>query len=171
MRRGGIALIALWAATAWAQPEGARLEAVVTRVSDGDTLWLRLEADGQPRRKPFKLRLEGIDAPERCQPWGPEATQALQSRVLGRRVQVVLGARDDYRRRLGNLWLEGEDVSAWLVGEGHAWSYRFRGSEGPYAEQERAARQARRGLFSQRDPMPPPVFRRWHGACEATTAR
>ena len=147
-----------------AQEAGQRLEGTVTRVSDGDTLWLRL--DDERRKKPVKLRLEGIDAPESCQPWGPESTQALTSRVKGRRVQVVLKAQDDYRRWLASLWMDGDDVSAWMVHEGHAWSYRSGRGPGPYADEERAARGARRGLFSQPDPMLPQVFRRWHGECE-----
>ena len=157
-------LLAGMTAGAAAQAAGQRVEGTVTRVSDGDTLWL--QPDGEGHGKPIKLRLDGIDAPESCQPWGTEATQALSARVMGRRVQVVLKARDAYRRWLVSLSMDGDDVSAWLVHEGHAWSYRSGRSAGPYAEQERAARGARRGLFSQRDPMQPQVFRRWHGPCD-----
>ncbi|MBS0437681.1 MAG: thermonuclease family protein, partial [Proteobacteria bacterium] len=51
------------------------LTGIVTHVSDGDTVWVK--RDDAPRRKPVKLRLAGIDAPERCQPWGAEASAAL----------------------------------------------------------------------------------------------
>ncbi|MCM5681303.1 thermonuclease family protein [Schlegelella sp. S2-27] len=168
--RGLSLALAMACACALAHADGQRLEGTVTRVSDGDTLWLRIEGE-EPASKPVKLRLEGIDAPERCQPWGSQSAQALTGRVLGRKVQVVLRAQDAYRRWLGSLWLDGDDVSAWMVSEGHAWSYRFRRSDGPYARQEREARVRHRGLFSQPDPMQPQVFRRWHGPCRpAATA-
>ncbi|PPE71393.1 thermonuclease family protein [Caldimonas thermodepolymerans] len=166
MRRFVIASwLALCCLPAWA--DGTRVVGRVTRVTDGDTLWLRVEGEN---RKPLKIRIEGIDAPEACQPWGREATEALKARVLGRRLEAVLRARDSYQRWLGTLWLDGEDVAAWMVREGHAWSYRFRRDDGPYAALEREARQARRGLFSQPDPMLPQVFRRWHGPCPPRAA-
>jgi len=138
---------------------------VVTRVSDGDTLWVRPDvAAEQPARKPVKLRLRGIDAPERCQPWGPQARAALEARVLHRRVDVAAKFKDDYDRLLGDLRLDGDDVSAWMVEQGHAWSHRYRG-KGPYGELEDQARAAARGLFGERDPMQPRLFRQWHGPC------
>ena len=136
------------------------LSGVVTRVADGDTLWVR-PADG----KPIKVRLQGIDAPERCQPWGEQARAALAARVLHRQVAVRTRAYDDYRRAIAHVELNGEDVAAWMVREGHAWSYRYRRSLGPYAEQEQQARAARRGLFAQAA-IEPRVFRKTHGPCE-----
>lgn len=144
----------------------------VTRVSDGDTLWI--QPDRQPderaeepprRRKPVKLRLVGIDAPERCQAHGEEATHALRSLTLGRDVTVRRRATDDYGRALGTLWLDGQDVSARLVRDGHAWSSGVRHSAGPYAREEAEARAARRGLFAQPEAQRPHDFRREHGPC------
>lgn len=156
------ALALLVAATAADAKPG--FSGVVMRVSDGDTLWVR--PDGQ-RRKPVKLRLQGIDAPERCQAWGREATAALSSRVLGQRVEVQSRASDDFGRLLVELRLarSGEDIGAWMVGAGHAWSYRFRHHPGPYASQESQARAARRGLFKDPNAEPPGQFRKRHGPC------
>lgn len=135
------------------------LSGVVTRVADGDTLWVR-PAGG----KPVKVRLQGIDAPERCQAWGEQARAALASRVLHQQVAVRTRAYDDYQRAISQVTLHGEDVAAWMVREGHAWSYRYRRSLGPYAEQEQQARAARRGLFAQAA-VEPRVFRKTHGPC------
>ncbi len=137
------------------------LSGVVTRVADGDTLWVR-PAGG----KPVKVRLQGIDAPEHCQHWGEQARAALASRVLHRQVAVHTRAHDDYQRAIARVELNGEDVAAWMVREGHAWSYRYRRSPGPYAGQERRARAARRGLFGQPAAVEPRVFRKTHGPCE-----
>ncbi len=151
------------------QAQAADLPAggVVTRVSDGDTLWIRPDAPpGGRQAKPFKLRLQGIDAPERCQAWGPQAQAALAARVLHRRVELQSrGASDDYGRALGNVLLAGEDVSGWMVSQGHAWSYRHRRSPGPYAAQEQAARQSGKGLFADPRAVEPREFRKAHGPC------
>ena len=147
----------------------AALSGLVTRVADGDTLWVRLEpsesrADPGGRR-PLKIRLQGIDAPERCQAWGAQAKAALEGRVLHRKVRLKSSATDDYHRSIATLELDGEDIGAWMVGHGHAWSARFHRSAGPYAAQERAARSARRGLFADPGAVEPRLFRKVHGPC------
>ena len=141
----------------------------VTRVTDGDTLWVRLDGSGGAPvalRRPIKVRLQGIDAPERCQAWGPEAKAALESRVLHRQVRLHVRAADTYHRSIAIVELDGDDVGAWMVGRGHAWSARFRRSPGAYAAQERAAREARRGLFRDSAAIEPREFRKSHGSCQ-----
>lgn len=167
--------LALWtgAGAAAARAAEERFEGVVLRVSDGDTVWLRPDpAPGAPRRARVKVRLVGLDAPERCQAHGEQARTALSALVLHRHVTVRRRATDDYGRALGTLWLDGRDVGAALVSEGHAWSARWRGNPGPYAQEEARARRAARGLFAAPAPLPPREFRRRHGPCEReSTAR
>ncbi|MEO6410261.1 MAG: thermonuclease family protein [Burkholderiaceae bacterium] len=137
---------------------------VVTRVSDGDTVWVR--PDGA-HRKPVKLRLRGIDAPERCQEGGVASTAALSALVLAQRVEVTARARDGYGRLVGDMHRErdGVDTGAWMVRNGHAWSGRFHGRPVPYAREEELARAARRGLFADADAVAPAQFRKRHGPC------
>ena len=139
----------------------ASFEAQVQHVSDGDTLWLR----PQPGGAPGAVRIEGIDAPEICQPGGPQARDALARLVLQRRVRIVTSGHDDFGRTLARVETERGDVGRWLVRAGHAWSYRQRRDAGPYAREERQARQAKAGLWSEARPMEPRQFRRLHGAC------
>jgi endonuclease YncB( thermonuclease family) len=134
----------------------------VTRVADGDTLWVQPD---DAARRPLKLRLRGIDAPELCQRWGVQAREALAARVSQRRVSVDVRTRDDYGRALGTLRVAGTDVAEELVAGGHAWSQRWRG-RGPYLQQEQMARAARRGLFADPAPIEPRQFRRVHGPCD-----
>ncbi len=134
---------------------------VVTRVTDGDTVWVALPAGTQP----VKVRLDGIDAPERCQAWGAEATAALSQRVLNRAVTARLRAIDEYGRHIGRIFDDTEDVGQRLVEDGHAWSYRHRGNRGPYITQERMAQSLNRGLHANREAMQPRAFRQQHGAC------
>jgi endonuclease YncB( thermonuclease family) len=139
---------------------------VVTHVSDGDTLWVLPDSGGAPR----KLRLDGIDAPEICQEGGSASRRALEQAALHRQVQVQVRRRDDFDRELARVFIDGRDLGAQLVGEGQAWSYRWRRSAGPYAAEEAQARLARRGLFVDARAEPPRDFRRRNGPC-ATPAR
>jgi micrococcal nuclease len=136
-------------------------EARVTRVSDGDTLWVKPVAGGSYR----KLRIDGVDAPEICQDGGSAAREALARRVLEQTVVVRERRRDDYGRALVRLTHQGEDVAGWLVREGWAWSYRWRHSDGPFADEEAGARDARKGIFALPRPEEPRLFRRHHGPC------
>ena len=133
----------------------------VSHVADGDTVWVLPDAGGAPR----KLRIDGIDAPEACQPGGPAARQALAGMAMDRRVQVTVKRHDDYGRGLARIRLDGQDLGARLVREGHAWSYRYRRNPGPYVAEEKEARTQRRGLFSQAAPEKPRQFRSRHGPC------
>ncbi len=139
--------------------------ATVTYVSDGDTLWVRADP-GAPARK---LRLDGIDAPEICQPGGEAARALLAQRVLKRRVTVSIRRLDVYGRALARLRLAGEDVGASMVRSGQAWSYRWHRDSGPYAAEERLARQSRAGLFAAPHPELPRDFRRRHGPCQVAS--
>lgn len=166
VRLGAAAL--LWLVGAL-QPGGAQAQApaswsaVVTYVVDGDTVWVRAH-DGS---KPLSVRMEGIDAPEICQAGGVASREALRQRLQGQ-VVVVHGLRhDDYGRLLARIDQRGEDVGAWMVRTGHAWSYHAGRRAGPYAAEQRQARAARAGLFAQQHPAPvyPGRFRREHGSC------
>lgn len=152
-----------------AQAAGRVFGGVVSHVSDGDTLWVRPDAGGPPR----KIRLHGIDAPELCQAGGPAAREALRLLALDQPVRVSVLRRDSYQRALARVTRRGEDLAGLLVRQGQAWSYRFRDQAGPYAREERAARQAGRGLFAAARPQAPGGpehprdFRRRHGPCES----
>lgn len=133
----------------------------VTHVSDGDTVWVLPDRGGPPR----KLRIDGIDAPETCQPAGLAARAALADMALHRQVEVTVKRYDDYGRGLARIRLGGQDLGARLVREGAAWSYRYRRNPGPYVAEEQAARAQRRGLFRQAAPESPRQFRLRHGPC------
>ena len=134
----------------------------VTHVSDGDSLWVRPAAGGPPR----PVRVQGIDAPEICQAYGPQARAALAAQVLHRQVRVASRARDTYQRTLAQVSVGRLDLGRWMVSRGHAWSYRFHRNPGPYARQEAQARSARLGLWSGPAPLPPRDFRKRHGSCK-----
>ena len=134
---------------------------MVTHVTDGDTLWVRPASGGAPR----EIRIEGIDAPEICQAFGPAARDALAARVLRRQVKVRSRASDTYQRALAHVSLGDDDLGAWMVGRGYAWSYRFHNDPGPYAQQQARAKTAGLGLWRGGSPISPREFRKQHGSC------
>jgi micrococcal nuclease len=138
------------------------LRGQVTHVTDGDTLWVRPQGGGAP----VEIRLLHLDAPEGCQSHGAQATQALRERVLHRPVRVRTEGVDDYGRQLARVQLGREDIGAWLVRSGHAWSTTFRGRPGPYAPLEAQARSRRLGLWALPGALEPRSFRRRFGRCQ-----
>ena len=135
---------------------------MVTKVVDGDTLWVKTSVSAQL----LKVRIQGIDAPEICQPGGVHAQEALRQRVLGQSVTVVSGAQDDYGRTIGTVYMQGQDMGRWLVTQGHAWVYTYRSKKALYANEFVQAQDARRGVFSSGQAEEPRQFRQRQGSCQ-----
>lgn len=91
----------------------ASLSGVVTQVTDGDTITV----DGR------NVRLQGIDAPERDQPYGSQASIALRSAVQGRRVCLEVREIDQYGRLVAVVYQDDRNINRWLVRQGHVWEY------------------------------------------------
>ncbi len=135
--------------------------AKATQVSDGDTLWVKPDAEQAPR----KLRLLGIDAPELCQSGGKASRVALWQLVHNQSLLVRVDFADSYGRGLASIKVGGRDVAAAMVSAGQAWSSDWQHRAGPYAQQEAQARSAGLGLFAQTDAELPRVFRKRYGSC------
>lgn len=134
----------------------------VIGVMDGDTVLLVREG----QRQAIKLRIDGIDAPEICQTGGAQAREAMVRLALRQAVQVDDRGVDSYGRSVGRILVDGVDLGAEMVRTGMAWAYRFRTGKGPYAGLQGQAKKHKLGVFA--DPagaMPPPEFRKLHGAC------
>ena len=137
----------------------------VSWVMDGDTVLL--VRPGQT--EPVTLRIDGIDAPETCQPGGMASRDAMIRLALRKSVQVTDLGLDSYGRQLGRVSVDGSDVGGEMVRSGMAWAYRFKTGRGPYAAMQRVAQKEKKGVFSASEAaMSPPVFRRFHGACLGT---
>jgi endonuclease YncB( thermonuclease family) len=128
----------------------------VVPIIDGDTLVV-LDANNTQH----KVKLAGIDCPERKQAWSAKAKQALSDYVFDRQVTVDWGKRDRYKRIVGKV-LDGQrDVNLALVTEGMCWWYReYADEQSPedrvlYAQAEEKARKGRSGLWSDPEPVPP----------------
>jgi len=128
----------------------------VVKVHDGDTVTVL--AGGVERR----VRLVGIDAPERGQPHGNAARRGLAARVGGRVVQVIERGTDSYGRTLGRVLVAGKDANAAQIRDGYAWVYRRFENDPALIAQEAEAKAAGRGLWRDREPVPPWVWRERH---------
>jgi endonuclease YncB( thermonuclease family) len=122
----------------------------VVGIADGDTLTLLVD------KTQIKVRLEGIDTPERAQPFGRKAGQALAKIVFGKVVQVDDLGKDRYGRTLGMVRLDKRNINLELVQDGWAWWYRkYAPKNKELASAEAAARKAKRGLWADAKPIPP----------------
>jgi endonuclease YncB( thermonuclease family) len=154
------------AAETWERPaDGSPRNAIVgvPRVVDGDSLVV----------DDVKVRLEGIDAPEVGQtcgrplggtwPCGVEAKYALTALIGGREVACESRGLDKYGRTLGACRLDGRDINAWMVREGHAWAFTKYSTS--YVQQEAEARAHGIGIW-QGEATPAWEYRarRWAGA-------
>jgi endonuclease YncB( thermonuclease family) len=128
----------------------------VVAISDGDTI--KVMHDGGAER----VRLYGIDCPEKAQPWGTRARQFTGDLVFGRTVTVRVRDVDRYGRTVGEVILpDGQSLNRELVRAGLAWWYRqFAKHDRELGPLEAEARRAQRGLWSDPLPVPPWEWRR-----------
>jgi endonuclease YncB( thermonuclease family) len=139
----------------------ADISGVISRVVDADTVFLRSDQGVN-----YKVRLLGIDAPEIKQIYGKEASQYLTDKVHGKTLVVSGSKKDRYKRLLGKLVLDGNDINLNLVKNGMAWHYkRYKSSQDKldqllYSNAEKYARDNKLGLWSKGLPIPPWQWRK-----------
>lgn len=135
----------------------------VVGVADGDTLTVLEYAAGMQQHK---VRLDGIDAPEKAQPFGERSKQSLSDLAYNRRVEIQSHKRDRYGRVVGKVILDGVDINLIQISRGLAWHYTAYAQEQTptdrvrYAETEAVARNEKRGLWRDADPVPPWEWRK-----------
>jgi endonuclease YncB( thermonuclease family) len=128
----------------------------VVHIADGDTITVLDDGKTQHR-----VRLGGIDAPEKGQAFGHTSRQHLADLVAGQRVDVEWYKRDRYGRIVGKVLREGRDVCLEQVRAGMAWHFRkYAAEQSPedrkvYAKAEEQARASKAGLWSDVRAVPP----------------
>jgi len=152
---------------AWADITGT-----VVGVVDGDTIRV-LDSD----KNLYKVRLKGIDAPERSQPYGRASQRKLASMVAGKEVFVESDGLDSVGRHLGKVWVQpagcpscGKTLNTnhAQILSGMAWWYRYYADEqspedrGRYESAEDEARARGWGLWADPNPVSPYEWRRSH---------
>jgi endonuclease YncB( thermonuclease family) len=126
----------------------------VVKVTDGDTIHVLLD------KETHKIRLLHIDAPESKQAFGTKAKQALSEKIFGKEVKVVWKERDRYKRVLGDIYLGDRWINLEMVQDGLAWHYKQYSKDAKMSAAEIEARDAKKGLWSDPNPIPPWEYRK-----------
>ncbi len=114
----------------------------VVGIVDGDTFTLLVD------RRQLRIRLAEIDTPEKGQPYGKQARQALSDMIFNKAVRIVEIDHDRYGRVVGRVFVGSLDVNAEMVRRGAAWVYRNQAKDASLYEVENKARSARRGIWA-----------------------
>lgn len=133
----------------------------VVGVADGDTITVLAHPNIQ-----HKVRLAGIDAPEKNQAFGKRSKQSLSDLVFNRQVTVLTHKSDRYGREVGKVLVDGLDANLEQIRRGMAWHYKAYEREQSaedralYSAAEVQARMQRSGLWRDASPEPPWEYRR-----------
>ena len=128
----------------------------VVGISDGDT-FTAINRDNLQ----LKIRVYGIDAPEKRQPFGNKSKEALSDLIFGKDIVIDVQSQDRYGRFIAYAFTpSGEDVSLLMLNKGMAWHYTEYDSSEKYAAAEQSARKKRIGLCSDSNTVAPWEFRK-----------
>jgi endonuclease YncB( thermonuclease family) len=133
----------------------AELRGKVVSIADGDTITV-LDVD----KVQHKIRLQGIDAPEKKQAFGTKSQELLTEKIAGHDVVIEWKDKDRYGRILGEVMLGRRHINLEMVQEGMAWHYVQYSKSKELASAEQNARQGNRGVWADKDPIPPWEFRK-----------
>lgn len=136
--------------------EAETLQGKVIGISDGDTATVLDSGNTQ-----WKIRLMGIDAPEKKQPFGNKSKESLSSLIYGKQVSVEYYKQDRYGRTVGKILVDGQDANLEQIKAGLAWHYKKYETEQSstdrdiYSQAEDEARGSKSGLWTDANPVPP----------------
>ena len=130
------------------------------RVVDGNTIDVRY------RNQLLTVRLQGIDSPEKDQPFGGEATLHLSKLVQGKMVSILYENHDRYGRLLGKILVDGHDINLLMIKDGFAWWYRYYRKQQSledqvlYEKAETYSKSLKLGLWKSENPLNPYEWRK-----------
>lgn len=126
----------------------------VVRVSDGDTVTLLDNENNQ-----HKVRLNGIDAPEKGQPYGDKSKEYLSNLIAGKEVTVEVKGTDQYKRVLGVVYSGEVNVNAEMIRAGYAWNYKY-SKDKYYIKLQEKAKVEKKGLWKDKNAIDPWMWRK-----------
>jgi endonuclease YncB( thermonuclease family) len=133
----------------------------VVGIADGDTITVLDNTNS-----PHKVRLAGIDAPEKKQAFGNVSKKTLSDLVFGKQVTVDWSKHDRYGRIVGKALVNGMDANLEQIKRGMAWFYaKYQNEQSvqdrlDYASAQDDAQKNHLGLWADKSPIPPWDFRK-----------
>jgi endonuclease YncB( thermonuclease family) len=155
-----IGMLVLWLAAAVAASQAGGLSGRIVGVVDGDTVDLLTDS-----KQLIRVRLAGIDAPERRQPFGSVAKKVLSELVFSKPALLEGEKKDRYGRLIAKVIVGGQDANLRLVRLGYAWHFKKYQKEQSaedrrlYDAAQAAAMKDRVGLWADPEPVAPWDFR------------
>ena len=137
------------------------IEGLVVGVADGDTITVL-----DQQKNTYKIRLQGIDAPEKKQAFGEKSKQSLHDLVHRKQVRIEYDKEDKYGRIVGKVTVDHVDVCLQQLVLGMAWHYKKYQNEQSvsdralYSDTELKSKSLKLGLWTEDTPMPPWEFRK-----------
>ena len=137
------------------------IEGLVVGVADGDTITVL-----DQQKNTYKIRLQGIDAPEKKQAFGEKSKQSLHDLVHGKQVRIEYDKEDKYGRIVGKITLDDLDICLQQLVLGMAWHYKKYQNEQSVADRvvyndaELKSKSLKLGLWADETPTPPWEFRK-----------
>ncbi|TDR27775.1 thermonuclease family protein [Hydromonas duriensis] len=134
--------------------KASAFDAKVVGIKDGDTI---VVFDGTSSTT---IRLAAIDAPEKSQAFGEAAKKAMSSICFGKMATVNPINTDRYSRTVADVFCAGKNAGEWMVYNGFAWVYdRYVSGHIQYYGAQKIAREQRKGLWQDNNPIAPWDFR------------
>jgi endonuclease YncB( thermonuclease family) len=133
----------------------ADFSAEVITVDDGDTIIVLHDGNHE------HIRLNGIDAPEKTQAYGKKAKEFTTAATLGKMITIIEYGKDKHGRTIGDVVLpDGSNLNQQLLKEGLAWWYWEHSEDKVLKDIAEEAQDEKRGLWRDRHPIPPWVYRK-----------
>jgi micrococcal nuclease len=129
---------------------------LVVKVIDGDSI----KVQDENSKEVHEVQVEGTDAPEPKQEYGEDATKALRKLVLDRKVRITWSKKDNFDRRLAQIYVGDEHINRRMIQGGHAWHFKRYNQSKELAQLEDEARGANRGLWGAKNPQAPWDYRK-----------
>jgi endonuclease YncB( thermonuclease family) len=126
----------------------------IVHITDGDTVVLLDDTNTQ-----HKIRLHGIDSPEKGQPYGNMAREYISGLIANKTVVVEYKGMDRYKRVLGVIYLGEMNINAQMIRAGYAWNYKY-SKDKYYIKLQEKAKAGKKGLWVDKNAIDPWEYRK-----------
>jgi micrococcal nuclease len=131
------------------------LNGKVIKIVDGDTFDVLTDA-----QTTIRIRMNGIDCPERKQDYYQVCKDALSEYIFGKKVQLITHGKDKYTRTIADVFYKKENINLTMIKNGFAWHYKKYSSDPAMTKAEIKARAAKIGLWQMNNAIAPWNFRK-----------